>query len=221
MKIYIAIFLSLIVVTTASGQFSLLKDAYQGNLGSNQHFIRKLKPGTWIASWNSGPGLGQELWRTDGTPTGTSLIKDLYPGSGWGVGYSSDPYGDFMNGHLYFAGTENNIDFGLYKTNGTTGGTTLVKPQIIPYDITNIDNTLYFGGANTQYGIELYKSDGTTAGTVLIKDILPGNGNGLVTPSKGAVFVKANGYIFFRANDGVHGHMNYGAQMVPRPEHKW
>ena len=25
----------------------------------------------------------QELWKSDGTATGTTLVKDIYPGSGW------------------------------------------------------------------------------------------------------------------------------------------
>lgn len=193
------------LVMSADGQFSLLKDVNPGSGSNNGLFLRKLKPGTWIVSWNGGASQGQELWKTDGTTAGTEVIKDLYPGPGWGTGYSSDPYGVVMNNQLYFTGTENGTDFGLYKTNGTTAGTALVGTSLIPYSITNIDNTLFFGGATSQYGIELYKSDGTAAGTVLIKDIWPGNSNGLRPSSPATLFVKANGYVFFRASDGVHG----------------
>ncbi|MCC6783439.1 MAG: hypothetical protein IT457_11410 [Planctomycetes bacterium] len=31
------------------------------------------------------PSLGWELWRTDGTPAGTTLVKDILPGPGSGL----------------------------------------------------------------------------------------------------------------------------------------
>ena len=205
MKIYVVIFLSLITITTTSGQFSLLKDVNPGVGGNNGLFFKQLNPGTWIISWDGGPGLGQELWKTDGTTTGTTVIKDIYPGSGWGVGYSSDPEGAILNNELFIPGSANGIDYVLYKTNGTAAGTIVVSPSIIASALTNIDNTLYFGGSTAQYGAELYKTDGTSAGTVLIKDIWPGINGGLRTSYRRGSFVKANGFVFFRASDSVHG----------------
>ena len=45
-------------------------------------------------------------------------------------------------------------------------------------------------------------SDGTANGTVLVKDIHPGHVSSI--PTSNSIF-KANGHLFFRANDGIHG----------------
>jgi len=205
MKTVLPLLLFISLTTKAFAQFSLLKDVNPGNGGNNGLFLKKMRPGTWIVGWDGGPAIRQELWKTDGTTAGTSLVRDLYPGPGWGVGYSSDPDGEIMNNELFFTGSENGSDFGLYKTDGTASGTTLVFAPIIPNAIANIDNTLFFGGGTIQYGTELYKSDGTASGTVLIKDIWPGTSNGVSATYLSKSFIKANGYVFFRANDGVHG----------------
>lgn len=207
MKFTFTLFFNLFVFLNVFGQFSILKDIKPeaGYSSSNGLVIQKLKPGTWITSWDQGPNFGQELWTTDGTTAGTMLLKDIYPGPGWGVNYSSDYKGTILNNELFFLGTTNGLDFSLYKTDGSALGTTVIKPSIIPHSLTNIDNTIFFGGANQQHGIELYKTDGTAAGTVLVKDIWPGDNNGLRPASNTKNFVKANGYVFFRASDGVNG----------------
>ena len=73
---------------------------------------------------------GRELWKTDGTTTGTALVKDINPGS------------------QYYYG---------------------------PSDLTAVGETLFFAERRRHPGRELWKSDGTTAGTVLVKDINPGS----------------------------------------------
>jgi ELWxxDGT repeat protein len=44
-------------------------------------------------------------------------------------------------------------------------------------------------------------SDGTANGTVLVKDIRPGYVSSIPSSS----MFKANGHLFFKANDGIHG----------------
>ncbi len=65
---------------------------------------------------------GNELWITDGTSSGTVLLKDINVGGG-----SSSPH-DFvvLNGTAYFAANDGSGD-ALWKTDGTTGGTVKVK----------------------------------------------------------------------------------------------
>lgn len=102
------------------------------------------------------PTLGRELWRTDGTSAGTSLVRDISPGSS----YSQ------------------------------------------PAFLTNVGGTLYFTADDGVHGRELWKSSGTAATTVLVKDIQPGAGSGMITEEQ---IVKAGSHIYFPANDGVHG----------------
>ena len=66
---------------------------------------------------------GRELWKTDGTPEGTSLVKDINDGSG-----SSDPrvLVEF-NGELFFAADDGANGQELWTSDGTVAGTVLVK----------------------------------------------------------------------------------------------
>src|SRR6185295_3105747 len=48
------------------------------------------------------PQHGDEIWRTDGTPDGTSRLVDLCPGS---CGSESEPL-TFFHGSLYFLGDD-------------------------------------------------------------------------------------------------------------------
>lgn len=120
-------------------------------------------------------------------------------------------YLKIMGNSLYFfyiANTENwNPIYELWKSDGTTGSTTLVKDINERRDHTdNVDylvaigGTLFFGANDGTNGKELWKSDGTPAGTVMIKDINPGvNGS---SPEQSVDF---NGVLYFSANDGVNG----------------
>ncbi|MCE9525777.1 MAG: hypothetical protein K8R36_06955 [Planctomycetales bacterium] len=94
----------------------------------------------------------------------------------------------------------------LWKTDGTSGGTALVKdinPGLAsssPGRLTDVNGTLFFEANNGVSGWELWKSDGTPEGTVMVKDIRPGSGTSYIEfPTN------LNGTLFFRAVDGVHG----------------
>ncbi len=105
---------------------------------------------------------GYELWKSNGTTLGTSLITDITPGSG-----SSNP-SSFIEycGEVYF--TANNPLTGssqsMYKTNGTLIGTSLIPGTIAnPSAGAGItakgvfNNLLYFSGQyDTNVGEELY-----------------------------------------------------------------
>ncbi len=156
----------------------------------------------------SDPEHGEELWRTDGTAEGTVLLKDIRPGgytSPWGSGpNSSAPFGfTNVNGVVYFAvsgpaGTD------LWKTDGTTDGTVLVKAAIgygsqPNAHLTNVGGKLYFSAAVGEPS-ELWTSDGTEAGTYRIKDIAEG-GRG----SYPRLLTEFNGGAIFTASDHAHG----------------
>jgi ELWxxDGT repeat protein len=120
---------------------------------------------------------GNELWRSDGTPAGTVLLKDIHPGSGT----SNPAYLTVAGGQLFFSAYEPTHGIELWKTDGTTAGTVLVKdirPGVLDGDISNlveVDGTLFFTAWNGSAGRDLWKSDGTEAGTVLVKDLPPSN----------------------------------------------
>lgn len=68
-------------------------------------------------------GAGRELWRTDGSPTGTFLVADIWPGMS-----GSDPRDlTAFAGRVYFAAYEPTHGSELWSSDGTAAGTRLVN----------------------------------------------------------------------------------------------
>jgi ELWxxDGT repeat protein len=130
--------------------------------------------------------LGYELWTTDGTTSGTTLIKDCNPGTAHGQIYTGTTYTSGGNNHPYL------IVLNHYKP--------------IVYK-----NKLYFFASNGVNGYELWSTDGTTAGTQMVQDINPGTGHSVFPRSyvgffgDGPQFTILNDDLFFVAYDDVNG----------------
>ncbi|MDA8745963.1 Ig-like domain-containing protein [Rubripirellula amarantea] len=148
---------------------------------------------------------GTELWRTDGTTAGTSVI-DIREGFG-----SSFP-DELINvgGTLFFSAQDEGGNKELWKSDGTVSGTVQVKnifpaPSVYernssPSHLTNVNGTLFFSANDGVSGYELWKSDGTEAGTTRVADIAPG-----LLRSSPESLVNVDGTLFFTANDGTSG----------------
>jgi ELWxxDGT repeat protein len=146
----------------------------------------------------------QRLWKTDGTPAGTSLVTEV------AVYYSDDdgfiPMWTNVGNTIYFVGYTDELSAELWKTDGTPAGTSLVKdigPDAAggyPHSLTNVNGTLYFKAYSDDHGFELWKSDGTAAGTVMVKDIRPSD-----TESYIESMIAVNNTLYFVADDGTHG----------------
>jgi len=67
---------------------------------------------------------GRELWISDGTLTGTKIVKDINPGTADGLVRESYIY---TNAGLYFAATDAIHGNELWKTDGTAAGTSMVQ----------------------------------------------------------------------------------------------
>ena len=66
---------------------------------------------------------GSELWVTDGTAAGTTIVKDIRTGT-----YGSSPNGlTNSGGTLFFSANDGTTGFELWKSDGTAVGTTQVK----------------------------------------------------------------------------------------------
>ena len=146
---------------------------------------------------------GRELWRSDGTTLGTTLVKDIRTG-----GSDSWPlYLTVMGSEIYFRAHDGSNGNELWKSDGTEAGTVLVKDinpsgnGVITPNFHVFGNTLYFQGYfGSSQGEELWKSDGTESGTVLVKDINPG-----IYGSSPSQFSTIGSTVYFVASDATHG----------------
>src|SRR5262249_577276 len=66
---------------------------------------------------------GVELWKTDGTPGGTVLARDIQPGA---AGSSPNRLTN-VNGKLFFTANDGTHGSELWSSDGTSSGTVLVK----------------------------------------------------------------------------------------------
>ena len=103
-------------------------DINPGVFSGNPRFITPL-PGGNVVIFAADDGVnGNELWRSDGTPGGTFMIVDLFPGGvpPFGV-FSGNPsnFTPFL-GELFFSADNGASGTELFRTDGTAGGTSLV-----------------------------------------------------------------------------------------------
>ncbi len=128
---------------------------------------------------------GNELWKSDGTPAGTALVKDIWPGSA--SSNQTAVLGFYpAGGVLYFQANDGVNGDELWKTNGTTAGTVLVKnlsPGNKSLEINtwhSLNNKLIFVGKDSDLGIKVWQTDGTSAGTTLKKTLLSTSDNAYI-----------------------------------------
>lgn len=115
---------------------------------------------------------GSELWVTDGSPTGTYMVKDINPSLGL-TAYSSSP-GSFtvFSNRLLFSATHRLYGRELWATDGTETGTVLVadlEPGVVgssPGPFVPMGGYLWFVASS----FDLWRTDGTTTGTVRVLD---------------------------------------------------
>jgi len=108
---------------------------------------------------------GYELWVTDGTLSGTTMFKEIRPGSN-----GSGP-GNFIihKGLLYFTASDTTTTQ-LWSTDGTLAGTTKLTnsfPQNAGY-FKSVDDKLFFTASNSWNNRTFHYTDGTDAGTHII-----------------------------------------------------
>jgi len=151
---------------------------------------------------------GRELWSSTGKAGGTRLIADVNP---FVKGSTKDAWPNRLTatagGTSWFSANDGVNGAELWKTDGTTAGTVMVKdiwtgssgstPQAgNPANFFQYGDVTLFSATNGTAGNELWKTDGTAAGTVMVKDIFSGTTSSYpsgFTQFKGAVWFKADG----------------------------
>jgi ELWxxDGT repeat protein len=141
---------------------------------------------------------GAELWRTDGTPEGTTIVADINPGDG-----SSAPEGmKVFQDRIYFAASNTTTGRELWSTDGTEDGTSLVRDinpaaaDALPSVFVRFGDALYFRAQDGVTGLELWKTQGTEETTVQVIDLHPGAEGSI--PTFPTVFRDA---LYFSADD--------------------
>ena len=151
----------------------LVKDINPGNSSSMQNYndTQQFTVINSILYFYANDGVhGFELWRSDGSETGTYMIKDINSGSNYN--YSSYPR-EFvlLNGTIYFI-ANSTAGSSLWKTNGTEAGTIKIIDLYDMRVLKAVKNKLFIIAetSGTSYGPhDLWASDGTASGTVHLK----------------------------------------------------
>ncbi len=148
---------------------NLVKDIAHGSVSSNPYSLYAYNNEIYFGADN---GSGNALWKSDGTTAGTIKLKAIQPYNLLNYGYDYNNYFCVSNNLLYLSATSANNGTGLWKTDGTSAGTVLIKVagtgNSNPATLTDVNGILFFTAFNQQ----LWKTDGTTNGTALIQDFL-------------------------------------------------
>jgi len=121
-----------------------------------------------------------------------------------------------IGGEVFFVASDDVHGFELWMTDGTEGGTQMVKeinpePNWPIFDLVAVENTLFFLGDDGVNGLELWTSDGTAEGTQMVKNIRAGTSSpfpGITSPLRERENwerTAAGSRLFFSADDSAHG----------------
>ncbi len=189
---------------TAAGT-GLLKDINPGTDGSFCENFTVFNGKLYFTAITSSEG--RELWKTDGTLAGTTMVKSINPGPG-DMSYVPVELEAGGNCLFFSADGDGNLDMKLWRTDGTTNGTYLIKDVSGNIGSSMLNNLYYSGGllyftgqppvSNTQ--LKIFISDGTAQGTTKVND----NYNGLIYAYP-ANYYAFGGKIYFSAKDGING----------------
>lgn len=144
-------------------------------------YLSKVGNNIYFSAHDSFGLFGKELWKSDGTDTGTYMVKNI------NNNHNSLPT-DFteVNGTVFFFANDGINGRELWKSDGTEQGTRLVK-VIIPgndplagfsHAKTSYQNRFYFYCFDENHGFEPWVSDGTELGTKILFELSPGTVSG-------------------------------------------
>lgn len=152
---------------------------------------------------------GLELWKTDGTEAGTTMIRNINGINSSSISNSNNNLYIKFNNEVYFLANDNVNGNEIWKTDGTTVGTTLLKDiragnssiTAIKFHVDEINNKLLFFTASTNSSTRtLWVSDGSTNGTIELSSIEDSNISGLEEN-----FISLNNSTVFTGQDPKYG----------------
>ena len=184
---------------------------YLGSYRLNWYLQPDYKGGLFFSAQGSTTE-GYELFYSNGTSSGTGIVKDIYPGSGSShprIGFhdSAYHYSVINAGILYFTATDGSNGTELWRSDGTSSGTVMVKDIRSGSNSAYIDtlvvfnNKVYFKAYDGSNGHELWVSDGSSVGTKMVKDIRSGS----ASSNPHDFYVVSDKFVYFSALDDSTG----------------
>lgn len=170
----LSLIIFLVSIPFAYSQLTLVKDINTGNEQSFAYRISVVCNGNAYFVANDGVS-GHEVWKSDGTTSGTNLCKNIFPGN-----ETCNPQAFGTDNKLvYFLANDSLHGNELWKTDGTVSGTQLVidsKPGVanskiyVPF---NEYETFAFINEKNYFlqNDGLYETDGSSNGTKLLYSI--------------------------------------------------
>ncbi len=203
---------------------SLLRDIASGSNSSSASYFTEFKIGAdtyayYFVNDDSNSGV---LYRTNISDNTTEFVVNVNPlgSESSNAGAGNGKFLVNVGGTLFFSGQDPTGRQELFKSDGTAGGTVLVKDinanfvtgsagptrPSDPQNLTNINGTLFFtaddqgvGSSAESVNRELWVSDGTEAGTQMVRDIDMDN----MTSSNPTNLVEKDGLCYFFADGGT------------------
>ncbi|MBC7783107.1 MAG: hypothetical protein H7144_04645 [Burkholderiales bacterium] len=189
----------------ADSQWStkLVKDIRMGSKGSVGAVLGSNGSNAFLTADDGVHGF--ELWKSDGTASGTTLVKDITPGLA-GSFVQLDLGGALsfvLNNVIYFSARYDTKHRELWRSDGTEAGTYLLRSfqgDYGAFSFCQVGNELFFrtNFYDTDYRLhsQLWKTNGTSLGTVLVKDF-----------GQNSIKLKAaaGSKLIFVAHDEAHG----------------
>ena len=184
---------------TAAGTRAVSNDALA--FGEGRVTLNPAGNRLWFAPSRPGTAGDGEPWQTDGTATGFRFVKNINR-----IGVGTFPQAGFELNGAYFFFTANGD---LYRTAGTAGGTSIIRPAVRPgLTTTTLDfsaptwfaqlgDSVYFTGQDGAGNGVMWKTDGTPAGT---QPLASPAGNVQFPQTAPVVY---NGGIYFTARDAA------------------
>jgi ELWxxDGT repeat protein len=139
---------------TAAGT-GMVKDIYPGGASSTPRYFTGINGSLYF--WADDGTNGFELWKSDGTPAGTVLVKDINPGTDGSFEFGSFFSYALFNGSFYFRARTVDHGYELWKSDGTSAGTVMVKDinpgagDSGPGQFAAVNGTLFFTLTNVHF----------------------------------------------------------------------
>jgi len=142
----------------------------------------------------------QELWRSNGTESGTYMLTS-------NLSYYYNNYVAISDNTVFFIAGDFEYGYELWKSDGTIAGTKMVKDinrgsaGSDPYNLFIYKKDVYFGAWDGGLNYSLWKSDGSEKGTVKLKSITPAYYFSYFNTEPQHVFCVSNSILYFSASD--------------------